>query len=418
MSNKGTQDRVGSKFAVVYPDFPTFNAMPHHMRLHQEIGKQDVVELSYTNFNQFYQKGLKTGVPVKIDWSNDKVSGTFTGYVMDVTPVVQQALYNPTIVRCIGASLSLKEGGHKIWVSKTAAQIVTEIAKKFKLKPVVTEDGLIFSQQSLTGHTHWEKIQELASRKGYVSQVFGTELHFHPLDKMIDLAMTVIPVFSFSEPFTSPWANVMSQTLDQFKPTGGDYFSHANNRRTEKVITVIDPLTGKLTTHSNKANSVGKKLRTNTKDPLFAETLPKVITGNIKMAQALAESHAQLSRFSIHAEGKGQGDPRVAPYRTIEINGTGESTDGFWVIKKVTHFLAVDGRYQIEFSCMTDGTGRNQASASRPSQAGTVPVRNLNYETTTGTTVKSTSVKLNAVSPLISQTNAGWKVTPRRWEGR
>jgi len=235
---------------------------------------------------------------------------------------------------------------------------------------------------------------------------------------MIDIAMTVIPVFSFTEPFTNPWSAVMSQTLDQFKPTGGDYFAHATNRRTEKVVTVVDPLTGKMTTHSSKANNVGKKVRENVKDPLFAETLPTVVTGNAKMAQALADSHAQLSRFSIHAEGKGQGDPRVAPYRTIEINGTGDTTDGFWVIKKVTHLLVADGRYHIDFSCMADGTGKNKSSASRPSQAGTVPVRNLAYETTTGTTVKPTSVKLNAVSPMISQTNAGWKVTPRRWEGR
>ena len=418
MSKQSTQNRLGSKFSVKYPDFPTFTALPHHMRLHQEIGKQDVVELSYTNFNPFYQSGLKTGVPVQITWNNDKASGTFTGYVMDVSPVIQQSLYNPIVVRCIGASLALKEGGHKIWVSKTAAQIVTEVAKKFKLKPVVTEDKLIFSQQSLAGHTYWEKIQELAHRKGYACQVFGTELHFHPLDKMIDTAMTVIPVFSFTEKFMNPWSAVMSQTLDQFKPTSGDYFSHANNRRTQKVVTVVDPLTGKMTTHSNKANAVGKKVRNNVKDPLFAETLPSVVTGNAKMAQALADSHAQLSRFSIHAEGKGQGDPRVAPYRTIEINGTGDTTDGFWIIKKVTHLLVVDGRYQIEFSCMADGTGTNKASGSRPSEAGTVPVRNLAYESTTGITVKPTSVKLNAVAPMVSQTNAGWKLTPRRWEGR
>jgi phage protein D len=418
MNNISVQNRTGSQFQVVYPDFPSMKIPPHHIKIHQEVGSQDVVELSYTRFNPFYQKVLKTGVPIKITWRNDKAAETFIGYVMDVTPVVQQSLYNPTIVRCVSASLALKEGGYKIWRTKTAAQIVTEIATKFKLKPVVTEDNVVYSQQSLSGQTHWEKLQELAKRKGYVCHAYGSELHFHPLDKMIDLAMTTIPVLSFTESYTNPWASVMSQTLDHFKPTNGDFFSHAINKRTEKTVSVIDPVTAKLSTFTNTANGVGKNLRETTKDPLFKEILSGVITGTTKMAESLAAAHAQLSRFSIHAEGRGQGDPRIAPHRTVEINGTGGVTDGFWVIKKVMHMLTIDGRYQIEFTCMADGTDKNKKSSSRPSTAGLVPLRNLNQELLTGTTVKPTSVKLNAVKPLIAQTNAGWKVTPRRWVGR
>ena len=417
MNNASVQNRNGSKFTVNYPDFPSVTVQPHHITIHQEMGSQDVVELSYTRFNSFYQRVLKTGVPIKIVWKNDKATEMFTGYVLDVTPVVQQSVNRPTIIRCIGASLALKEGGYKIWKNQTGAQIVSSIAKEFGLKPVVTEDNVIFSQQSLTGNTHWEKIQEITKRKGYVCHVYGTELHFHPLDKMIDIAMTTIPVLSFLEPFGTTWSSVMSQTLDHFKPTSGDFFSHAENKRTTKTVSVVDPITAKLTTYSNKANTVGKNLRETTKDPLFKEVLPGVITGTAKMAESLAAAHAQLSRFSIHAEGRGQGDPRVAPHRTIEINGTGSTTDGFWVIKKVTHKLFIDGRYIIDFTCMADGLDKNITSGTRPAVASKIPIRNLNYETTTGTIVRPTSVKLNAVTPLIAQTNAGWKVTPRRWVG-
>lgn len=418
MNNVSVQNRTGSKFKVTYPDFPTMNIPPHHIKIYQETGSQDVVELSYTRFNPFFQKVLKTGVPIQITWSNDKASETFIGYVMDVTPVVQQSLYNPTIVRCISASLALKEGGYKIWRNKTAAQVVTDVASKFRLKPVVTEDNTIFSQHSMHGHTHWEKLQEIARRKGYVCHAYGSELHFHPIDKMINLAMTTIPVLSFMETYTNPWASVMSQTLDHFKPTGGDFFSHAENKRTTKTVSVIDPLTASLSTFAKNANGVGKALRENTKDPLFKEVLSGVIAGTKKMAESLSEAHAQLSRFSIHAEGRGQGDPRMAPHRTIEINGTGSVTDGFWVIKKIVHMLTVDGRYQVEFTCMADGTEKNKSNAFRPSTAGPVPTRNLNQELLTGTTVKATSVKLNGATPMIAQTAAGWKVTPRRWVGR
>ena len=415
MNKQAVQNRIGSKFTVTYPDFPSFEDQPHHITITQEVKCQDVVELSYTRFNPFFQTALRQGVPVVIKWSNDKTSGLFSGYVMDVTPVTQQSLYNPTIVRCISASFPSKDGGTKIWKNKTAAQVVTDIAKSLGLNPVVTEDNVIFSQQSFSGHTYWEKLQEIAYRKGYVCQLYGIDLHFHPLDKMIDMAMTVMPVFSYFDTFTNPWSSVLTQTLDYFKPTTGDYFSHASNKRTEKSVSVVDPLTGKMTTHVTNPNTTGKSLRENTRDPLFKESLPNVIAGTAKIAASLATAQAQLSRFSIQAKAKGQGDPRVAPYRTVEVNGTGPVTDNFWVVDKAVHFLTTDGRYTLEFWAKTDGTGRNKASATRPSQAGNVPTRNLNYETTTGTTVRATSVKLNAKSPMISQASGGWKVTPRRW---
>jgi hypothetical protein len=51
--------------------------------------------------------------------------------------------------------------GQKIWVKKTAPAIVEDIAKTFKLKAVVTPHPVIFSQQSLSGHSYFEKVQEL-----------------------------------------------------------------------------------------------------------------------------------------------------------------------------------------------------------------------------------------------------------------
>ena len=417
-SNNTVQNRTGSKYKVTFPNFPSFNTTPKSVKIYQATGQQDVVEITYPRFSNFLLKSLKTGVPVLITWSNDKVSETFYGYVYDGATSINQGLNRPVVIRCIGASLALKEGGNKIWKSKTAPDIVTDIANSLKLKPFVTPHKMIFPQQSLVGHTRWEKVQELAGRLGYVCQMKGTELHFHPIDKMIDRFMTTIPVMSFTHLYGNAYSEVLSQTLDRFKPRIGDYSDNRMYSRRVKSVSGIDPITGKTYKVTSSPNDVGKKLREETRDPIFEEALPGVVTTSQAMAQTIVDAHAQLARFSMYAEGSGQGDPRIAPYRTIEVRGTGETTDGFWVVKEAAHTLTFGGGYQVDFVCMIDGIGNTKTSATRPSTAGSVPVRNLQQELATGGPSTPTSSKLNAPSPMITANAGGYKVTPTRWVGR
>jgi hypothetical protein len=142
------------------------------------------------------------------------------------------------------------------------------------------------------------------------------------------------------------------------------------------------------------------------------------MTGNSQMANTIAQAHAQLSRFSITADAASQGDPRIAPYRTVEINGTGVTTDGNWVVKKTRHQCYYDGRYEVEFTCMTDGTGRNKSSAFRPETASVIPVRNINQDMSTGQSSTPTRTKLSTPQLLVNKSNVGFKVTPSRWVGK
>lgn len=409
------QNRFGATFSVTFPDFPSFDVPPRNFRLHQEAGKHDVMEILFATFSQFYFKTLKTGVPVHVSWSTDKAKGNFYGYVHHVSHTTQSTLQRPVTIRAIGSSFPLKEGGNKIWVKKTAPDIVTELAKQVKLKPVVTPDTNIFPQQSLSGHTRWEKIGELANRIGYVHQVVGTELHFHPLDTMVTKMMSTMPVMSFHADSSGPQDAVLSQTLDKFIPKIGDHFDKELHSRKDKTVTGIDPFTGQTYSVTATPSKVGVKLRTTTKDALFSQTLPTAITGSKRMAETLAKAHATLSKFSMHADGAGQGDPRISPYRTIEVRGTGDTTDGFWVINSVTHFVSWDGRYLVDFTCMSDGTGENKAGVNRPSYAGTVPVIPIN---TSARPTKPTSVRLSGQVALINQSKSGFKLAPRRWEGK
>jgi hypothetical protein len=213
---------------------------------------------------------------------------------------------------------------------------------------------------------------------------------------------------------SGPFDMIVSPTLDLFKPRIGDHFDKSLHSRKEKVISGVDPVTGKFYSVSSSPETTGKNLRQDTKAPLFKQNLPTVISGDKEIAKTFAKGHAELSRFSITAEGSGQGDPRFAPYKTIEINGTGDTTDGFWVIQKATHFVAWDGRYTVDFTCISDGTGGNKSTSSRPSGSETFPIVKIN---TTGKPKKPTSTKLTAKTAMLSQSNAGFKLTPRRWTG-
>lgn len=418
MTSNYVQGRYVSNYTVYFPDFPSFDVTPQNIKIHQEIGMQDVVELTYPRFSSFYIKALKTGVPIKIRFSNDKATSEWFGYVYDVKKTTNPSLGQPIIVRCIASSLALKEGGTKIWTSKTATDIVTEIAKKFKLKPVVTTHKTIFSQQSLSGHTYWEKVQELASRIGYAAHVTGTELHFHPLDVMIDKFMTVIPVMSLIDVSDPPYSNVLDQTLDSFRANLGDFSDAQDNKKKTKEVYGIDPLTAKFYSAKSSADKVGKNLRKDVRQPIFTQLVSTAVSGSKEMAQVVADAHAQFSRFVHSATGTGQGDPRIAPYKTMEVNGTGEDTDGYWVVKKATHFITHDGRYNVEFSCMTDGRGLNKSSVTRPSTAGEVPVRNVQQELATGSASTPTVTTLSSSTAMVNQTQSGFNVTPRRWAGR
>ena len=412
------QDRQGSSFQVTFPDFPSFGLIPHHYRLHQEVGKQDVLEITYTQFTKFFYQSFKQGVPIKMDWNNGTVKGTFYGYIYDVSFTTHQALQRDTVIKAIGASLSLKENNPKIWLNKTASEIVTDIAKTFKLKPIVTPHAVRFSQQSMVGHTYWEKIQELAKRVGYVAQVYGTELHFHPVDTMIDKFATAIPVMSFTDTFSNPWESQLSHTLDMFKPHVSDYTDLASHSKKEKTVHGIDPITGKMYTSTASPSTVGKNLRSDVKAPLFKEHMPSIMTSSEAMSKSITEGQAQLSRFSVRSTGAGQGDPRISPYRTIEVNGTGETTDGYWIITKCVHFGTADGRYQVDFECMTDGVGKSLSSPSRPAVASVVPTRNVMSELKAGVQVKPTRSTLSRPIITGSETKTGFKVTKSRWVGR
>lgn len=414
MRDPEIQNRYDNNFKVVFPDFPGFTQAPYSLTLTQSMGKHDVIEIFYSTINISYLKSLSTGVAVEITWANDKVSGTFVGYVSDLEYPTSSAIQKPLTITCLGASYPLKEKRQKIWKNATASEVATEIATFNKLKPVVTKSDIRFPQVSFSGHSQWQKLQELAKTIGFACQVIGVELHFHPIDVIIDKFLTTVPVMAFLDPHITPMNQFASQTLDHFETVQGDFGNFRGNTKATKVVGGVDPLTGKIYKSTSSPTSVGKNLRAKNKDPLFYDIDTSAVIIDGITSQNLANANAQLGRLSTPGYGFGQGDPRIAPWRTVEVRGTGEASDGFWIVSSAIHTLNADGKYKVEFNCVTDGSGSNKTSALRPSSAGTVPTVNLTQAITTGANVPTT-YKLSNPAPMINQVSTGYNVVPRRW---
>ena len=418
MNNVRTQNRYGTKIYVTFPDYPTFKLAPQWFRLTQEQGKHDVMEISFGSYDKHFIKVLKTGVTVEVKWTTEHAKGKWVGYAHSSEPITQASLKKNLVIKATGASFRLKEGGNKIWKNKTAPEIVADICKQHKLKVVTDTSGIRFGMQSLVGHTYWEKILELGDRIGFHAHVHGTTLYFQRIDKLIDQCSSVIPVMSYNDGTVNAGAVFEGQTLDYFKAKVGDLHEMSEHQKKNKTVHGIDPITGKKHSQTAKVTKVGKSIRESVSDALFKEVIPTVVADVKTVAKELAEGFAHLSRFSLHAEGTGQGDPKIAPYKTIEINGTGQDTDGFWVIKRVEHFATMDGRYSVEFTCMSDGTGKNKGGKFRTTKATVVPTRNVAYEMATGGKQAEATPTLSARTPLLKQTDGGFISTVRRWEGR
>ena len=409
------QFKYGSSFSVSFPDYPSFTRKPTLAVLYQEMGNHDILELTFTYSSSFLTSTLTTGTPVQFNWSSEKSSKQFYGYVTHVSPVTAQVLNRTVTISCTGSSYPLKETASKIYTNVTGSEFAIQVAKLFNLNPVVTTSNVRFNQISLAGHSYFEKLKEVAHRLGWAFQVDGTNLYFNPIDTQIDKFMNSVPMLSFLDPFTNNTAQLYSQTLNSFKTKLGYYVESSSNNRSSKIVAGVDPITGVSYKATSSPNLVGQSIRSKTKDPLFSKVEAGVVANSSAMAQAYADGKAQLSRLSIPGSGEAQGDPRISPWGTVQVNGTGSLSDGYWVVKSAEHIIHISGKYTTNFTCVTDGIKDNKASATRPATSGSNTPISIASSISTASNNKASSTKLSAAAAMVSQSQSGFNVIPRRW---
>lgn len=412
--------RRGTRFKLEFPTLPSFSVQPRRVELIQKQYHHDVLILEFPTTSTSWFSMLKTGVPVNFNWYQEKNSNTFIGYVSHISKDVAASRENVMEIHCIAASFPLKQRVTRVFKNSTVPEAITTICRELGFSYTGENHERRFDQLTMAGHSYWEWMVEHAKKIGYGILVEGTNLSFRPLDKFIDAGVSEVPVLAMSSMLLPANNQFLDRTLDTMTVLHGEHIEAAHALRATKMVGGVDPLTSKTFTSSKKPNKVGVSVRATLNDVLFDEQRTEQVVNNQADAPIVAEGHAHMGRLNMPARIKGQGDPRIAPFKPVYIQGTGDLTDGYWVVKEVKHIMYHVGDYQLEALIVTDGVGKNQPSTIRRTDAGIVGSIDLASKIASGSNragiLKKQTTQLNTKTAIVRQAAQGYNRTPAVWK--
>jgi phage protein D len=356
--------RRGTKFTLSFPTLPSITAQPIEVELIQEQKSHDVLVLKYHSVTKAIVKQLKTGVPVKFVWSQGKRKREWLGYVSSTVQKNGVQRLRPLKVYCSGSSYKLKQRITKTYKNKTIPEVAALIAKRNKLKFVGDRHSRRYDQLVISGQSQWEWLHQHANKIGFAMYVKGTNLVFRSIDKLINEGSADAPLFQMWDNSIPRSSKIIDRTLDTIEVLVGANNEDGSPSRSKKQVGGVNPVTGKPFTAKKSPKKSGKQVRKTVNEALFDEFKNDEVAHSKGAAKDAAEGAAQLARFNIPAKANGIGDPRLMPYTVISVEGSGEETDGFWLVKKITHTFKFSGSYHVEMLVAIDGTENNQKAGT------------------------------------------------------
>jgi phage protein D len=412
----------GTFFKVSFPTFSSSRVVqPSLVQLVQKQGSHEILSMEFRNAIPSWMLAIKTGVPVQFQWNQGKQSNTWIGYVSFISKEASAQRNQPMIIRCIGASFSLKQSVQRVFRNKSIQDIAKLIAEEngFSFVGDTIPNQVRYEQLVISGESYWEWLQAKAAYIGCVVYVTGTKMFFKKFTSLINMGSTNVPIFQMWDSAIPSAAVGIDRTLSYFKILSGEYVEGNKERRSQKLTGGIDPLTGKTFYGKATPKKDRDALRRVTADVLFNDPITTNVIHGPVMAKSVAEGAAFLAQFSVPAQAIGQGDPRIRPYFPVYIEGTGKDSDGYWMVDEAVHEFHISGEYRVKLRLLTDGIGVSKASPFRQaiaSVAGTVNLTQaLINKTPKLSTSPNTSSKLTVKSPIIKQGNQGFVRTPTRW---
>lgn len=410
--------RRSTSIAVEFPTIPSLGKMPRRADLYQKQNHHDVLILEYPVPSNIWASTLKTGVPVVFKWSQGINRNEWIGYVSFVNVTNKTGRENIMQVHCVSASYPLKQKINKVFKNKTIPQAVAELVRPYGFSFVGDSHSRKFDQLVVSGHSIWEWIQEQAKLIGFAVVVEGTTFYFKKLDNLIDTKSSSAPVLTFFNTNQPMNSQAIDRTLDSLEVLRGEHVEGQAVSRSNKVVGGVDPISGKVFRSKKTPGRSGKALRSAVNDVLFDEYQTGQVVNSYTAATSMAEGAATNARMTMPAKITGQGDPRIRPFSPVFVSGTGEATDGYWIIKEVHHMFHKIGDYQFEAVVATDGLGRTRQGALRKEPQGVVGVVDLNAALISKKQKRAIKqgTRLEVKSPIIKQGNQGFNKTPARWK--
>ena len=427
MANSYSQDivehnkyRKGTRYQVSWPTLSEFTVQPRRIDLIQKQYYHDVVILEFSKTSHLWFETIKTGIPVQFTWNQENLSRTWIGHVSAIDKDESAARENIMKIHCVSATYPLKQKSTKVFRNTTIPDAVELIVKEFGFKFVGTNHPRVFEQLNISGHSYWEWIQEQAKKIGYGLIVDGLNFIFKPIDELINLGFSSAPIMSMgSSSALASNQQYLDRTLDNIKVVNGEHVENVSELRMTKTVGGVDPITSKSYVSTTSPGTVGVNVRSSVSDVLFDDYKTDVVANSASAVSFASEAASQLARLSLPAIIRGQGDPRLRPFSPVLLQGTGQPTDGFWIVEEVTHMLHQVGDYMVKARVLTDGMGDSASNSFRQRDTSLVGTVNLTEALKNGgkqlQTFDRKDVTVRSTSVILSTKNQGFKRTPTLW---
>jgi hypothetical protein len=412
--------RKGTNTSVTFPTLPSLTVQPRRIDLYQKQYSHDILVLEYPAESTLWFESLSTGVPIEFSWNQNTLSKNWIGYVSSTSKSNSPQRVNSMNIVCVGSSFPLKDRVARVFIDSSIPRAVEQIVTEYGFNFIGEDNRNKFPQLTIAGLTYWEWIVEQARRIGYGVVVDGMNFIFKPIDKLIDFGFSSAAILSIGDATVPFNTQALDRTLDSFSVISGDNIENSVNYRTVKNVGGVDPVNNTSYLSAASPADTGNQLRANASDVLFSEYRTDRVVQSADSAKVEAEGAAELARLNLPASVKGQGDPRIRPFSTVFISGTGNLTDGFWVVKEAKHMFHKIGDYIIDLKIATDGLGDSLETSFRTRDASNVGVINLDDAVKNNGIsplyFSKDSVELSSTDMIVKEAKQGYKKVIQQWK--
>jgi phage protein D len=254
---------------------------------------------------------------------------------------------------------------HETFLNKTSSQIVTDLAGRHGLTPVVTQtqglvsrfyqqdhDRITLGQFSKTT-TEWDLITYLGQNEGYDAYVKGQELHFEPSNDASTATPTVVNYAPATQggQSASPVCDVIDLRLERSLTLAKDI-----------KVTIQSWHSGKAKAIVATAQGSGSSKGGGAKDA--AQTVFRVIPNLTKdeadkRAKALLEELTRHERVISYSQ---PGEAALTARSMVRLQGTGSSWDQTYYVDTISRSMRFDGGFVQHVRCKNHSTDSNAAA--------------------------------------------------------
>lgn len=259
---------------------------------------------------------------------------TFFGYIVSTEPVAtsSRGLINDSPIhsanlRCIGASLVMKEVSSRVWERPTIGNVLTAMAKKHNFSVSYPRDSFKPTRLTQANESDWSFLRRVADIYGYSMSAHGTHLSvWDPLK-----AIGRLPSFhALATPSPKVSTGELPGTVLKFN---ADFGHHSVSGDTSRASITTLTSKGKITKIDAKDEDMGSNR--SVFDSAFTKPIKHPYRTFAEARRAVNASQKYRTLYKATAEvTAGAG---ILPGGVVLLTEYGGDFDGIWYVSSVVH---------------------------------------------------------------------------------